>query len=166
MARTKCFSRASQLMSFTRTTASWTWAERIARSSASSAIRRSRSSSGMAGPGSLIPDLVGRHLPKGKVARGEGSAAQPLDLGAAGGKLVLQLLEAAVEVIDAVHQRLAFRGEPGDHQGHRGPEVGRHDGCASQPLYAFHGGFLPIEVNIGAEPRQLLHVHETVFEYR
>ena len=39
-----------------------------------------------------------------------------LDLGAAGGELLLEPLVAAVEVVDAVDDRLALGGEPGEDQ--------------------------------------------------
>jgi hypothetical protein len=44
---------------------------------------------------------------------------KPLDGGAAAGELVLEPLEAAVEVIDAVDDGLAFGGERSDHERHR-----------------------------------------------
>jgi hypothetical protein len=44
---------------------------------------------------------------------------QALDGGAAAGELVLEPLEAAVEVIDAVDDGLAFGGECRDHERHR-----------------------------------------------
>src|SRR5581483_3326331 len=90
------------------------------------------------------------------------SAADALDRGAAGAELVLEALEAAVEMIDAVHHRLAFGGERGDDQRHRGAQIRRHHRRALQLLDALDGGGLAIEMNARAEPRQLLHVHEAV----
>ena len=49
-------------------------------------------------------------------AGGRGSAAQAFDLFSAGRELRLQLLEAAIEVIHAVHERLTFGSKIGDHQ--------------------------------------------------
>src|SRR5271154_402915 len=45
---------------------------------------------------------------------------------AAGAKLLLQPLEAAVEMVDAVDDRLPLRGETGDDQRDGSPQVGRH----------------------------------------
>src|SRR4051794_3089534 len=52
--------------------------------------------------------------------------ADPFDRGAAGGELVFEPLEAAVEMIDAVHHGLAFGSKRGDDERHRGAEIGRH----------------------------------------
>ncbi len=93
-----------------------------------------------------------------------GSAADALDRGAAGGELVLQPLEAAVEVIDAVDHGLAFRRERGDHERDRGAQVGRHDRRALEHVDTFDGRALAVELDAGAKPRQLLHVHEAVLE--
>ena len=60
-------------------------------------------------------------------ARGPGEGLlQPLDVGAAVGELVLEPLVAAVEVIDAMQDRVSLGGEPGDGERHRSPQVGRH----------------------------------------
>ena len=83
---------------------------------------------------------------------------------AAGVELVFQALEAAVEVIDAVDHGLAFRRQRGDHQRHRGAQVGRHHRRALELAAALDGGGLAVELDAGAEPRQLLHMHEAVLE--
>ena len=67
-------------------------------------------------------------------------------------------------MIDAVDHGLAFGGERGDHQRHRGAQIGRHHRRAVEALDAFDGRGLTIEMDVGAEPRQFLHVHETVLE--
>src|SRR5580693_702546 len=54
------------------------------------------------------------------------SARQALDCRAAAAELVFQPLKAAIEVIDAVDDGLAFGGERSDHQRHRGAQIGRH----------------------------------------
>jgi hypothetical protein len=53
---------------------------------------------------------------KGVPLRTPPSSADALDLAAAAGELVLQPLEAAVEMIDAVDHGLALGGERADHQ--------------------------------------------------
>ena len=57
-----------------------------------------------------------------------GSALQPLDVGAAGGELLLEPLVAAVEVIDAVDRRVALGGER-----RRGPATPRRAGRSPSP---------------------------------
>ena len=79
------------------------------------------------------------------------SAGQSLDLDAAAGELVLEPLEAAVEMIDAVDDRLAARGEPGNHQRHRGAQVRRHHLGAGQRGLAGDRRHLPVDLDIGAE---------------
>jgi hypothetical protein len=81
--------------------------------------------------------------------------ADALDSGAAGRELVLEPLEAAVEMVDAVDHGLALGGKRSDHQRHRGAQVGRHHGSALEAVDAFDGRGLPFEMNAGAEPRQL-----------
>src|SRR5215471_12833946 len=74
------------------------------------------------------------------------SPADALDLGAAGGELVLQPLEAAVEVIDAVDHGVAVGRQRGDHQRHRGAQVGRHHRRALEPRDALDGRGLAFEM--------------------
>ena len=99
---------------------------------------------------------------------GDGSsyARDALDHRAAAGQLFLEPLEAAVEMVDAVDRRLAFRGQPGDHQRHRSAQIGRHDGRALELRHALDDRRLAGQVDVGAEPGQFLHVHEAVLENR
>ena len=92
--------------------------------------------------------------------------ADAFDRRAAAGELVLEPLEAAVEMIDAVDHGLALGRERGDHQRHRGAQIGRHHRRALQALDALDGRGLAVEMDAGAEPRQFLHMHEAVFENR
>src|ERR1700742_25359 len=138
---TRRFSPCRQMMSDALTPASWTWAEITARSSGSSAI----------------------NLSKGATAT---SIADTLDRGAAGRQLVFQTLKAAIEMIDPVGHGLAFRGQPRDHQRHRGAQIGRHHRRAAQLRDAVDGGGFAVEADPRAEPRQLLHMHKTIFENR
>src|SRR5437870_4378319 len=54
-------------------------------------------------------------------------SAETFDGGAAGGKLVFEPLEAAVEMIDAVDHGLAFGSQRGNHQRDGGAQIGGHD---------------------------------------
>src|SRR5579859_5354183 len=87
-------------MSARGTRASWTQAAMVSRSAAS----RARSFRGSAM-----------------------SALEALDLGPAGSELFRQALVTPVQVVDAIEDGVAFRHETGQHQGDRGPKVGRHD---------------------------------------
>src|SRR5215510_6355092 len=93
-------------------------------------------------------------------------SAEALDGGAAGRELVLEPLEAAVEVIDAIDHGLALGRERGDHEGDRGAQIGGHHRRALEGLHPFDGGALAVEVDMRAEPHQLLYVHEAVLEDR
>src|SRR5687768_10243869 len=112
-------------MSPTRTTASCRCAEMTARSSSSSANSlRSVIAASLKRRGapriSVLPAHCSSLIGTVELAR------KPFDFGAAAGKLVLQPLETAVEMIDAVHDGLAARREPGNDQRYRRPEIGRH----------------------------------------
>src|ERR1700739_1617351 len=137
--------------------------------STSSWARATSLSGSMAGSrGSRGPWASGRYVTRGMhslPASGGGiSPADALDLGAAAAELVLEALEAAVEVIDAVDHGLALGRERGDDEGDRRAQVGRHHRRALEPLDALDGRGLAGEGDGGAEPRQLLHVHEAVLE--
>src|SRR5215217_7865968 len=54
-------------------------------------------------------------------------AADPLDGCPTGGKLILEALETAVEMIDAMDHRLALRRQCGDDERYGSAQVGRHD---------------------------------------
>src|SRR5215471_18667346 len=90
--------------------------------------------------------------------------ADTRDVGAAGDELVLEALEPAIEMVDAVDHGLALGGERRDHERHRGAQVGRHHGRAAQPGDAIDGRGLAVEMDLCAESHQLLHVHEAVLE--
>ena len=81
-------------------------------------------------------------------------------------ELLLQPLEAAIEVIDAVDHRFAFGRQRGDHQRDRGAQIGRHHRRAAQLLDALDDRRVAVEPDVRAEPRQFLHVHEAVLEDR
>src|SRR5580692_2721365 len=91
-----------------------------------------------------------------------GLAREPRDVGAAGAKLLFQPLEAAVEVIDAIDDRLPFRRKAGNDERNRGAQVGRHHWRAAQALDAADHGGVAVELDVRAEAGELLHVHEAV----
>ena len=104
----------------------------------------------------LAVDPAPRRGPRGAPRRGARARAgrarsltpaDALDRGAAGGELVLQPLEAAVEVIDAVDHGLALGGERGDDERHRGAQIGRHHRRALEPLDALDGRGLAVELD-------------------
>src|SRR3984885_9400629 len=91
-------------------------------------------------------------------------ARKPRDVGAASAKLLFQPLEAAVEVIDAIDDRLPFRRKAGDDERNRGAQVGRHHWRAAQAFNAADHGRVAVELDVRAETGELLHVHETILE--
>src|SRR5260221_8955422 len=78
------------------------------------------------------------------------------DVGAAGAELLSQPLEAAVEVIDAIDDRLPFRRKTCDDERNGGAEVGRHHGRAAQALDAADHGRVAVELDLRAEAGELL----------
>src|SRR6185295_13987839 len=98
--RTKHFSAGSQASSAIGTSASCSRLERTTMSSLSSqrSLRRSPIS----------------------------AVAHALDLGAAGGELLLEIFVAAVEVVDAVDEGLTLGRQRRQHQRRGGTQIGRH----------------------------------------
>src|SRR3982074_1558581 len=94
------------------------------------------------------------------------SIADALDGSAARRQLFLEPFKPAVEMIDAVDHGLAFGGEARDHQRHRRSQIPRHPGGAARRVDAVDGRVLAVEMNPRSEPRQLLHMHEAIFEDR
>src|SRR5262245_25644150 len=78
-------------------------------------------------------------------------SADALDGGAAGGELVLQPLEPAVEVIDAIDHGLTLGRERGDDEGDRGAQIGGHHRRALECLHTFDGGAFAVEVDVRPE---------------
>src|SRR5215831_4509922 len=91
-------------------------------------------------------------------------SADALDGGAAGRELVLEPLEAAVEMIDAVDDGLALGRKRRNDERDRGTQIGGHDRRALERAHALDGGALAVELDMRSEPHQLLHVHEAVLE--
>src|SRR3954452_909099 len=145
MPTTRRFSLWRQTMSEICSRATCTCVEMTARSSESRAINLSWDATGRTSSISVRDTLI------------ESAACR---------QFFLKPLEAAVEMIDAIDHGFAFRGEPGNDQGHRGAQIGRHHRRAAQLGNALDGGGFAIQMDAGPEPRQLLHMHEAVFEYR
>src|ERR1700736_1865817 len=144
MPTTSRFSPCRQMMSEVCTRASWTCAEMTARSSASSAINLS-----WAVTNSTLSLRVFYSQNRYPLLRNtrQNLSADALDDSAAGRKFVLEPLEAAVEMVDAVDHGLAFGGETRDHQRHRGAQVRRHHRRAAQFRDAVDRGGLAVEMN-------------------
>src|SRR5579871_3290054 len=87
---------------------------------------------------------------------------QTLDHRAATAQLDVELLIAAVEVVDAIDDGLAFGGKRRQHQAHRGTQIGCHHLCTLQLGTAAHHGGRALQRDVGAETRQFRHVHETI----
>src|SRR5438552_15067834 len=94
------------------------------------------------------------------------ASADALDARPEGRQLLLQRFVAAVEVVDAVDQGLAFGAEAGYDQPRRGAQVGGHDGRALQALDAAHESAVSLDRDIGAQALQLERVHEAILEDR
>src|SRR5271163_2787631 len=91
-------------------------------------------------------------------------ARDPCDVGATGAELLFQPLEAAVEMVNAIDDRLPLGRQAGDNQRDGGAQIGRHHRRAAQALDAADDGGVAFELDMGAKARELLHVHESVLE--
>src|SRR5580658_416515 len=91
-------------------------------------------------------------------------AREARDVGAARAELLFQPLEAAIEMVDAIDDRLSLRREARDDQRDRGAQVGRHHRRAAEAPDAADNGGVALELYARAEARQLLHMHESVLE--
>src|SRR5207244_3544124 len=123
----------------TATSASWRQAEITARSSASSA----------------------RSLSAAPLSSG---IVLPLDARATSSKFVLDLLVAAIEVINAVDYRLALCDETRHHERYRGAQVRRHHRRPHQAWYPPHQGGGAVNGDVGSHARELGDMHEAVLE--
>src|ERR1700755_3609504 len=91
-------------------------------------------------------------------------APDATDLRAAGAELFFEPLEATIQVVAAVHHRLAPRRKAGDHQADRGPKVRGHHLCAIQRVYASHPRLAALHRDVRAKAGQFGGVHEAVLE--
>jgi hypothetical protein len=69
-------------------------------------------------------------------------------------------------MVDAVDRRRAVGDEPGDHEARGRAKVGRHHVRAGEPRHAAHDRRRALDLDVGAEALQLLHVHHAVLEDR
>src|SRR4051812_35470517 len=86
------------------------------------------------------------------------------DAGAQLAQALLDVLVAAVQVVDAIDDRLALGHEPGDDEARRGAQVGGHHGRAGKPVHAVDHGRVSLSLDARAQAAQLLHVHEPILE--
>jgi hypothetical protein len=93
------------------------------------------------------------------------SGRQPLDMGPALAELVLDPLEAAVEMINPANDGLSLGGEPSDDERHRGAQICRHDLRAEQAVDAGDKGGIALELNTGPEPSQFLAMHMSAMSW-
>src|SRR5271154_7598931 len=93
-----------------------------------------------------------------------GLAREARDVGAASAELLFQPLEAPVEMVDAIDDRLPLRDKAGDDKRNRSAQIGRHHRRAAQALDAADHGRVALELDVCAETGKLLHVHKTVLE--
>src|SRR5687768_443812 len=97
----------------------------------------------------------GRLAARGEIADAADSRAQAREL-------FLDPLVAAVEVIDALHGGGATRDQSRQHQARGGAQIGRHDGGPVEMGHALHDRGIALDLDVGAETLQLLHVHEAI----
>src|SRR5215470_5726027 len=90
--------------------------------------------------------------------------AHPADLRSQRSELAFDALVAAIEMVDAVDCRLALGHEAGDHQPRGRAEVGRHHIGALERMDALDDGRAALDLDVGAEALQLLHVHHAILE--
>ena len=81
-----------------------------------------------------------------RVREGHRLAREPNDVARTGAPTSLQPLEATIEVVNAIHRRLALGREAGDNQAHRGAQVGRHHRGADAAADAARPPRLAVEV--------------------
>src|SRR5262249_27916026 len=124
------------------------------RSSASCAAAATMSKSAASSAKSFSPSLIAWPL------------ILPLarNLRAAGGELCFKFLETAIQMVNAIDDRLALRGKAGDHQAYRRAQICRHHRRADQLRNARHHSFVSVYSDLCAQTRQFGRVHEAVFE--
>src|SRR5688572_33301550 len=82
-----------------------------------------------------------------------------LDLRPEPGQLLLDVLVATVEMVDAVDRGLAIGDQPGEDQRSRRAQVGRHHRRAAELRHAANDRGVALDTDVSAEPLQFLHVH-------
>src|SRR5262245_12583379 len=94
------------------------------------------------------------------------ASGYPDDARAELAEALLDVLVAAIEMVDAVDHRLPLGHEPRDYQARRGAQVGGHDVRAREAVHAADDRGVALDVDGGTQAAQLLHVHEPVLEDR
>src|SRR5450755_4805664 len=102
---------------------------------------------------------------EGKHADAVPALGDAMDARAERGELFLDPLVTAIEVIDAIDHRLAFRDQAGDDQAGGCAQIGRHDRGAGERTHALDDRRIAFDLDVRAEPLKFLHVHHAVFEY-
>src|SRR5207237_6699606 len=74
-----------------------------------------------------------------------------MDARAERGELFLDPLVTAIEVIDAIDYRLAFRTQAGDDQASGCAQIGRHDRGAGERAHALHDRRIAFDLDVRAE---------------
>src|SRR5262245_16861553 len=82
----------------------------------------------------------------------------PADARAESRELLFHPVVAAVQVIDALDSRLAFRCEAREDERGRSAQVARHHLSTRQARRTFHDRPSPFETNVRSHPLQLGHV--------
>src|SRR6266498_3119717 len=82
------------------------------------------------------------------------------------GKLFLDSLVAAIEMVNAVDRRPSLRHQTGDHEASGGAQIGRHHIRSGEPAHALDDSGAALDLDVRAEALELLDVHHPVFEYR
>ena len=95
--------------------------------------------------------------------RGSGNTT---DLGAQRTEFFLDVLVAAIEMVDAVDDGVALGDQARQDQRSRGAQVGRHHRRAAELFDATDDGGVAIDLDVGAQAQQFVDVHEAVLEDR
>src|SRR6202140_2683811 len=87
---------------------------------------------------------------------------QAMNARAERGELFLDPLVTAIEVVDAIDDRLSFRDQSGDDEARGCAQIGRHDRGAGERAHALDDRRIAFDLDVGAETLQFLHVHNAV----
>eukprot|EP01022_Parablepharisma_sp_SALTPOND_P017907 TRINITY_DN290_c1_g1_i2.p1 TRINITY_DN290_c1_g1~~TRINITY_DN290_c1_g1_i2.p1 ORF type:complete len:1623 (-),score=570.02 TRINITY_DN290_c1_g1_i2:20056-24924(-) len=93
-----------------------------------------------------------------------GNLLDALDIGTDGRQLGFHAVIATVEVVDALHHRLALGSQAGDHQRGRRAQVGGHHRRADELVHAGDDGGIAFHVDGRAQAIQFLYMHVAVLE--
>ena len=110
-------------------------------------------------PSPLLDELDAAALPTRTLAlrsvrifEDEALALDPFDARAQSPQFLVNSFVAAVQVIDALHQRAASSDQPRDNQGRGGAEIAGHHRRAAQRFPALHDRARPFDGNVGPQP--------------